>query len=148
MTSFAIENSFDTLKAQGLIRQFAANLGFGRRACIELAIVASELSSNILKYAKRGRLELVDLSDPQAGRGIAVKAYDSGLPFRNINLAILDGCSDAGPIDPAEMGTRKGTGSGLGAVVRLTHAFRVETTPTGKCVIAVRYVNRPLAPLR
>lgn len=141
-----ISNRFDMLEAQRRTKGFARELGFSSRASDELALVASELSSNILKYATKGRIDLVAVDDP-GGRGIAIKAHDQGPPFRNVDLAVLDGYDDTGPIHPDSLSGRGGLGSGLGAVVRLTHSFRVEHERTGKWVIATRYLGRPLLSL-
>ncbi len=121
---------------------FAADVGFPRRECTELAIVASELTSNILKYGVSGAIELDRVSDTN-GEGLTVIASDSGPPFRDLALALQDGCDDQGPIDPLHMFKRKGMGGGLGAVVRLTHSFRVEPTLAGKKIHVVRYLKRP-----
>src|SRR5262249_5197384 len=120
-----IRSRYDALEAQRRARHAAANVGFGRRASYELAIVASELASNILKYGKRGSVEIVELCPPEDA-GIAVVACDSGPAFRSFDLALADGYDDAGPIDPDALLRRDGLGAGLGAVVRLTHSFRLE----------------------
>lgn len=143
MTRVWINGPFDTFEAQRRIKSFASELGFPRRACHELAIVVSELSSNILKYGRCGRVELEKLHDTR-GNGLAVHAYDFGPPFRDFDCAVEDFCDDAGPIDPDERVTRTGTGTGLGAVARLTHRLLVESQVTGKRVTAIRYLGEPL----
>jgi anti-sigma regulatory factor (Ser/Thr protein kinase) len=149
MTEIRIDNRFDTLEAQRQTKQFAFHLGFSRRACAELAIVVSELSSNILKYGRPGRILLAEVND--AGRrGIGVRAYDVGPPFRDLESAVKDGCDDVGPIDPASIARRGGFGTGLGAIIRFTHSFRVEPLTRGKCVEVTRYLpaGRSRPPLR
>jgi anti-sigma regulatory factor (Ser/Thr protein kinase) len=145
MREVPIRNRFDTLEAQRRTKEFASELGFVRRACHELAIVVSELSSNILKYGKSGRIALVEVHDAE-GRGIAVKAYDCGPPFRSVTTALEDGCDDTGPIDLDTLTGREGIGTGLGAVRRLTHGFRVDQERQGKWVVATRYLDKPLPP--
>jgi anti-sigma regulatory factor (Ser/Thr protein kinase) len=146
MAVLPINNRFDTLEAQRRTKLFALSMGFAHRACGELAIVASELSSNILKYGKYGRMAFVEVKEAEA-TGMSIRAYDVGPPFRNLGSALLDGCDDRGPIDPDHLWRRGGLGAGLGAVIRLTHSFRVEPEQHGKWVIATRYLGRPLAPL-
>ena len=149
MTEIRIDNRFDTLEAQRRTKEFAFRLGFSRRACAELAIVVSELSSNILKYGRPGRILLVEVHDA-GGHGIGVRAYDVGPPFRDLGSAVKDGCDDVGPIDPASMARRGGLGTGLGAVIRFTDHFRVEPMPRGKCIEVMRYlpVRQSWAPSR
>ena len=143
MPEHRIRDRLDLFQLQRATKQYAAQLGFDRRACEELAIVASELSSNVLKYGIKGTLEISSLEDTQ-GKAIVLAARDIGPPFRNLELAMQDGCDDNGPIDPALLASRGGIGAGLGAILRLTHSFRVEPEPVGKRVIAIRYLNRRL----
>src|SRR5881392_664705 len=99
-TSCPIRDKLDIFKVQRATKGFAAELGFGRHGCEELAIVASELASNVLKYGKHGSLELAEFEDAR-GRGIALTARDHGPPFRDLEMAKRDGYDDNGPIDPA-----------------------------------------------
>jgi anti-sigma regulatory factor (Ser/Thr protein kinase) len=144
MPQYRIKDRLDLFQLQRATKQFASQLGFDRRACEELAIVASELSSNVLKYGKSGTLELSEMMDA-AGKAMVIAARDAGPPFRNLETALKDGHDDNGPIDPATLASRGGLGTGLGAVVRLSHDFRVEPEPTGKRVVAIRYLHRKLA---
>jgi hypothetical protein len=59
--------------------------------------------------------------------------------------ALQDGCDDRGPIDPMQLLTRQGIGGGLGAVLRLTHHFKVEPLADGKEIIVERYLRRAAA---
>ena len=79
------------------------------------------------------------------GRGMVLRAKDSGPPFHDVTMAIQDGCDDRGPLDPAKLFKRRGIGGGLGAVIRFTDSFRCETAEdgSGKTVYVIRYSNRP-----
>src|SRR5215468_10465516 len=90
---FELRDRLDVFQIQRATKQFAVDLGFDRYACQELAIVASELASNVLKYGKPGSLELFAISDSR-GRGMGLIARDSGPPFRNLEKALLDGYDD------------------------------------------------------
>lgn len=142
MQKYEIREWCDLFHVQRGVRAFSAGLGFTRRGCGELAIVATELASNILKHAGRGIMEARAVSDAR-GSGLALVAADSGQPFFDLEAALRDGWDDRGPIDPAQMLTRKGFGGGLGAVVRLTHSFRVDAEAHGKRVHVVRYLQVP-----
>src|SRR5215831_7498521 len=109
---FQLRDRLDVFQIQRATKKFAAELGFDRYACQELAIVASELASNVLKYGKPGSLELMAICDDQ-GKGIELVASDSGPPFRNLEKALQDGYDDEGPIDPAHILRRGGFGGGL-----------------------------------
>jgi anti-sigma regulatory factor (Ser/Thr protein kinase) len=138
---YAISDWVDVLHVQSQTLRFTQVLGFSKRECGELAIVASELTSNVLKYGVRGSIQLDALEDTR-GQGVVLVAEDIGPPFQNLELALLDGNDDRGPIDPLDMLTRKGIGGGLGAIVRLSHSFQVEPLPVGKRVRVTRYLRR------
>jgi anti-sigma regulatory factor (Ser/Thr protein kinase) len=140
----AVEHPVDAFAARRLAMELAREIGFDRRACVEIAIATSELAVNIAKYGVRGHVTVEAVSDPQHGPGIAITASDKGPPFRNFTTALKDGCDDTGPLDPGEIMGRHGLGAGLGAVARFTHELGWERTPTGKNVRAVRYRDRPL----
>jgi anti-sigma regulatory factor (Ser/Thr protein kinase) len=140
MRRYQVRDWVDVYHIQKCTITFALELGFTRRECSELAIVASELTSNILKYGPRGSIELAEAIEGER-KGMAMTASDCGPPFRNLESAVLDGHDDQGPIDPLLLLKRKGMGGGLGAVIRLTHLFRVEPTAQGKQVFVVRYLQ-------
>jgi anti-sigma regulatory factor (Ser/Thr protein kinase) len=144
MPQIPIRDRLDLFQVQRAARKVAHEIGFHRLACEELAIVASELSSNALKYGNGGVLELEPVDD-EHGVGMMLIAHDSGPPFRDLQMALQDGYDDNGPIDPGAILKRGGMGAGLGAIVRLTHLFRVESEANGKRVIAIRYLRKPAA---
>jgi anti-sigma regulatory factor (Ser/Thr protein kinase) len=138
-----IARELDVFDARRALRELALEAGFDRRAAAEWTIVVSELSTNILKYGICGELRVERLDDPLRGRGLRVTAYDVGPPFRDLAAALEDGSDDVGPIDPAQLAKRGGIGAGLGAVVRLTDEFSLESEPVGKRIVVTRYCKRP-----
>jgi anti-sigma regulatory factor (Ser/Thr protein kinase) len=143
MTSHRIHHLLDTYAARQAVETLAGRLGFQRREQQELAIVVSELSSNIVKYGIRGSIELEPINDTTHGAGVSIIARDVGPPFRDLGMALQDGCDDHGPIDPSVLLKRSGLGIGLGAVARLTDGLSVQQQPGGKEIRAVRYLKRP-----
>jgi anti-sigma regulatory factor (Ser/Thr protein kinase) len=134
----------DVLAARRALKTLAGELGFQPRETTELAIVASELGSNILKYGRHGHLAYEPLSQEGApGKGVRVVARDYGPPFHDLAIALQDGCDDRGPIDPIQLLHRKGIGGGLGAVLRMTHTFAVEPLADGKRIVVERYLKPP-----
>jgi len=134
----------DVLAARTALKTLAGELGFQPRETTELAIVASELGSNILKYGRYGHLTFQALQ--QAGapcKGILVVARDYGPPFHDLAIALQDGCDDRGPIDPIQLLHRKGIGGGLGAVLRMTHSFAVQPLADGKQIVVERFLKQP-----
>lgn len=133
----------DVLAARRAVKMLAAEIGFLSRETTELAIVASELGSNILKYGRHGRLVCRSLEDGAPnGKGISIVARDYGPQFHDLAMALEDGCDDKGPLDPMLLFARKGIGGGLGAVLRLTHSFDVRPLDDGKEITVERYLKR------
>lgn len=143
MVAYDVREALDLYAPRQSVRVVGAQIGFSRNDCHELAIVVSELASNILKYGVRGRIVIEETQSHQYGVGIALVAFDQGPPFYDLELALRDGYNDRGPIDPATLLKRGGLGTGLGAVVRLTDAFQLERLPVGKAIRVVRYRSRP-----
>ena len=138
-----VEHPADVITSQQVARRAAKAAGFGRRACAELMIVASELASNVLKYGTHGTLRLETCHHALRGPGVRIVAEDHGPPFKSFETAQIDGFDDDGPVDAALLVSRRGTASGLGAVRRLTHELVWEPRAHGKAVIATRYLKAP-----
>jgi len=143
MQVFEVRQAMDLYGPRRAVRDVGATLGFSRNDCQELAIVVSELTSNILKYGICGSVELSALDGDQGGKGIRVTARDVGPPFHDFELALRDGYNDRGPIDPATLLRRGGLGTGLGAVQRLTDRLEVSYVKGGKAIEVIRYLKRP-----
>jgi anti-sigma regulatory factor (Ser/Thr protein kinase) len=134
-----IENDFDVYAVQRAAKKLAARRGFGKDECVEIAIAASELTSNVRKYGVSGLLILEAVDDPARGPGIRVTARDRGPPFHDFEMAVRDGCDETGPLDPASLPHRSGIGKGLGAVRRFSDALGWHPCAEGKEVWFVRY---------
>jgi len=148
MPRFAIRERLDVFEPRRLIRSAAAEIGFRHSCCLELAIVVSELVSNVLKYGAPGAIAFDKVVDQQNGAGLVILATDIGPRFQNLELALQDGYDDRGRIDPGSMLRRGGLGTGLGAVIRLSDSFAVEYAVGEKTIIVKRYVTRPRRALR
>jgi anti-sigma regulatory factor (Ser/Thr protein kinase) len=122
--------------------KLALELRFPRRDAVEVAIVASELTSNILKYGVRGSVVMDAVDDAQRGLGIRLTASDEGPPFEDFERALRDGCDAAGELEPSDFAGRRGIGSGLGAVRRFSDDLGWAPQPGGKHVRAIRYRRR------
>jgi len=139
--SFAIQGRSDVVVAGSQGRRFAVRHGFDVRRATELAIVVSELASNIVKHGVRGEIRLVWNPGTPPNGEIAVEARDVGPPIHDLQLAMTDGYDDRGPIDPALILRRGGLGTGLGAVARLADRLDYRVEEGGK-VITARFLPR------
>lgn len=101
--------------------------GFGSADGWRLAIAASEVSTNILKYAGRGT---VVLSVEDAG--IRLHASDHGPGYEDVQKAVVDHVSQGKDVrEEGALGHRSGLGTGLGAVQRLLDEVIIENGPEG-----------------
>ena len=130
---FPIRGRTDVVVASSQAGRLARDCGLDTRRAAELAIVVSELASNIVKHGVRGEIVLTFRSP----RGdITVEAHDVGPPIRDLQIAMTDGCDDRGPIDPADLLRRGGLGTGLGAVARFADRVEYREESDGKTITA------------
>ena len=103
------------------VRRLAAELGRAEKLSVEesgrLALVATEASTNLVKYGKRGTVTLTRYVD-QAQRGVQLIAVDSGPGFADFLTASRDGNSTSGSL-----------GIGLGVITRSSTFFDVYSVP-------------------
>ena len=89
-----------------------------------LAVVITELATNLARYAREGVLVLRTIGVP--GRcGVEMLALDKGPGILDLNKAMADGYSSGGT-----------AGKGLGAVHRMASEFDVISSPTGTALLA------------
>jgi anti-sigma regulatory factor (Ser/Thr protein kinase) len=104
----------------------AVALGFDEVRAGQLAIVVTELGTNLIKHGDGGRLLV--------GRGsehIDLLALDRGLGMADVARCLADGYSSAGT-----------AGNGLGAVRRLAQAFHVASWPGKGTAVMARLARK------
>lgn len=130
-----IEDSSQIGHARRIAQQLAENNGFDATDAGRVALVATELASNILKHATHGELHLRLL--PRAcGAGIEILAIDRAQGF-DLQACLTDGFS-----------TRGTQGIGLGAVSRQTEVFDVYADSRGAVLLTRMYPRNDKAPDR
>jgi anti-sigma regulatory factor (Ser/Thr protein kinase) len=130
--SYAVTKREDAVVIAPQARRLALQFGLGAKRSAELAIVVSELATNIAKHGIRGEIKLI-LDDDVPPRGeMTVIARDIGPPIRDLAVAMTDGCDDRGPIDPSLILHRGGLGTGLGAILRFSDRFEYQELEEGK----------------
>jgi anti-sigma regulatory factor (Ser/Thr protein kinase) len=129
---FAIQRRTDVVVTASQARRFATRFGMSTRRATELAIVVSELASNIVKHGIRGEIRLIWNPETPPNGEIAIEARDVGPPIHDLQLAMTDGYDDRGPIDPAGVLRRGGLGTGLGAVARLADRLEYRDNNSGE----------------
>lgn len=112
--------------ARRVVQRLAEAHGFDGADAGRVALVATELASNVLKHAGRGELHLrVVASGAQSG--IELLAVDRGPGF-DVHDCLVDGYSTGGT-----------QGIGLGAARRLAQVFDVHADARGAVVLARLY---------
>lgn len=137
-----VADELDLFVARNILRQTSQQLGLETQATQELAIVVSELCSNILKHATKGWVRYSTYTHPSHGLSFCIEAGDDGQPFKNFEMALLDGYDDDGPVDPVLIAKRRGTATGLGAIQRFSSEVAWRPTSDGKIVEVIRYLHR------
>ncbi|KGQ20019.1 Stage II sporulation protein E [Lysobacter dokdonensis DS-58] len=110
-------------QARRLATQIAHDIGFDHDDTGRVALVATELSTNILKHAQRGELQIQAITN-DGGRGIELIAVDQGPGF-DFTACLHDGMSTTGT-----------QGIGLGAVTRQAQVVDMFADARGAVVMA------------
>ena len=104
--------------------ELAAECGLDEVEGGRLALVVTELATNLVRHADHGRMWLSARPDR---REVEVIAVDEGPGIPNVDRSLDDGFSTAGT-----------PGTGLGAVRRLAQHFEVHSTVPGGTIIVAR----------
>ncbi|MCI8211259.1 transcriptional regulator [Pseudomonas sp. S25] len=123
-----IEDSSQVGHARRTAQQLAQALAFDEVDAGRVALVATELASNILKHVGRGELHLRVFDSP-ALSGIEIIAVDRGPGF-DLHDCLRDGFSTGGT-----------QGIGLGAMARQADVFDVHADARG-AVVLTRFYRR------
>lgn len=117
MISVAVTESSQVADARRRAVACAHDLGFDETASGRVAIVVTELATNLVKYGSAGEMLLGPFQD-ESGTGVEVIALDKGPGFANLDEALRDGHSTGGS-----------PGTGLGAVRRQSQSFDIAAWP-------------------
>ena len=115
--SFTITDASGAAEARRRAGALAERLGFGETARGNLALVVTEVASNLAKHAPGGQL-IVQVVGDDGRRGLDVLSLDRGPGISRPDQALRDGYSSAGS-----------AGIGLGAIARLADIFDIHSTP-------------------
>ena len=125
-----ISRDIDAIWCSRRATRFAERIGFAFNEAWEIAISVSELTTNVLKFAKTGTLRLCRIESPQPGIEIVVD--DEGPGIDDIEAALVDGYSEGRLlVEDGWSRARRGLGTGLGAVGRLMDQLQIENKPEG-----------------
>jgi anti-sigma regulatory factor (Ser/Thr protein kinase) len=108
---------------------FSHALGLDDVAAGRVALVVTEMATNLLKHAGGGEVFVGQTEAPF--RGVQIISMDRGRGIPNIDESLVDGFSTFGS-----------TGTGLGAIKRVSDFFDIYTSPVGTVIAAGVLVQR------
>lgn len=105
----------------------AQSLGFGETVAGKVALLITEIASNLIKHTAQGGEILLGSLEKDGLTGIEIISLDRGPGIGNIPDAMRDGFS-----------TAASRGAGLGAIQRLAHQFDLYSLPDRGTVLLAR----------
>jgi anti-sigma regulatory factor (Ser/Thr protein kinase) len=127
----AVADASQVSHARRLVAAFAAQHGAPEQRVAQIALVVTELASNLVKHAKLGEILAGRFADTD-GSGIEVLALDRGPGMEDVERCRQDGYSTAGSL-----------GQGLGAITRQSDLLRIWSRPGRGTAISARFVLHP-----
>jgi anti-sigma regulatory factor (Ser/Thr protein kinase) len=125
MKSVGVNDQSGVAEARRAATDLAGRAGFTDVDAGKLALIATELSTNLLKHGSGGEI-LVGNYDDNESQGIEILALDKGAGMSNVAACLEDGYSSAGT-----------SGHGLGSVIRQSHFVDIGSWPgLGTAVLA------------
>jgi anti-sigma regulatory factor (Ser/Thr protein kinase) len=131
-------NSVRDASEVGEARRAAVGLahrkGFSPGVEARIALVATELATNLLKHASEGLVAINEFVDAD-GSGIELVALDKGPGIADVARCLVDGFSTAGS-----------PGTGLGAVTRVSDSYAIYSRPGIGTAVMARFLAASAVP--
>lgn len=131
----AVREISGVAEARRLAVVAADRAGFDETAAGRVALVVTELATNLARHARDGEILVRRLDSPSERGGIEVIAIDKGPGIPDVALARRDGHSTAGTL-----------GHGLGAVERQSDECHLYTAASGTAIMARFYGPQSAGP--
>lgn len=137
MISFSVHDESQVAETRREAVSVARANGFDDVAAGRIAIIATELCTNLVKHGGGGEV-LIGPYDDNTGAGLELIALDKGPGLANVKTCLTDGYSTAGS-----------PGNGLGAIMRLSDVFDIVSWPTlGAAVLSRVRANGSAGPVK
>ncbi|BCA53327.1 putative anti-sigma regulatory factor, serine/threonine protein kinase [Nitrospira sp. KM1] len=120
--------------ARRMAIELAKKAGLDESEIGNIALLVTELGTNLVKHAQNGELLLRDVGE-QGGRGVEVLSLDRGPGMRDVTKSLTDGFSTAGS-----------SGTGLGSVMRSAGTFDIYSQPGKGTAIVARVSSKNARP--
>lgn len=126
----AVNDASQVAEARRLVSSYARSTGVPEARVGQVAIVVTELATNLLKHAGSGHIIATHRDDGE-GVGLELLALDRGNGMADVGRCMDDGYSTAGS-----------PGNGLGAIARLADDIRIYSRPGLGSAIMVRFFQQ------
>jgi anti-sigma regulatory factor (Ser/Thr protein kinase) len=133
-TIFSMDDPSRVAEVRRAAALFADEENLGEARTSDLAIVVTEVCTNLVKHAKGGEVCLSKLSE-RGVRGVEVLALDHGPGITDLDRCLSDGYSST-----------QTSGNGLGAVSRLSQRFDIYTQPDKGTVLMAQVLENGRVP--
>jgi anti-sigma regulatory factor (Ser/Thr protein kinase) len=130
-----VSDSSQVAAARRKVGELAIRIGLPQARIDQLAIVVTELATNLLKHGGGGHIHASHCDDA-GGTGLELLALDRGTGMANPARCMQDGYSTAGS-----------PGNGLGSIARLADTLEIYTRSGQGSAVMCRFITRP-APTR
>lgn len=127
MIKVAVTDPSCAFEARRAVTGMAASLGFDTRRIDELALIATEVATNLLKHAGGGEIFASPFWIDDRVRGLELLAIDRGPGISRMADCLTDGYSTSGT-----------SGGGLGAIRRLSESFDIHSRPGSGTTLVLR----------
>lgn len=104
--TLTIETELDLIKARRLMRNLSKKMGFNVVNQTKIITAVSELTRNVLHYARRGKLTVDNISY-QNKMGLRISIKDNGPGIADIEKVLKGGYSTRGGLGKGLSGTRQ-----------------------------------------
>lgn len=126
----AVSDSSQVGMARRQVVATASALGLDEAECGVVALIVTELATNLARHARDGRLFTRAIPSPTDAIGIEILSVDSGPGMANVSAFLRDGFSTAGT-----------SGHGLGAVRRMADEFDIHSIAGSGTTIMARVLT-------
>jgi len=129
-----VEDASQVSAARRAATRLAEHIGFDATATGNVAVVVTEIATNIIKHGGGGEIMLRTLARDDV-HGLEIVGLDRGKGIKDVTRCLRDGYSTAGS-----------PGTGLGAIRRLSASFDISSVPNhGTAVIATLWAKTAAA---
>ena len=125
-----VTESSQVAEARRIALSSAALAGFPETEMGRVALVVTEIGTNLVKHGAEGEVLIGDLA-AQGCRGLEILSLDKGPGMANVSECMRDGYSTTGS-----------QGSGLGAISRLSDAMDIYSMPGKGTAMSVRLLAK------